>query len=80
MSHTLELPDELYAALLEAADVSGLTPIDWIAVRLLEARGKKEIEGEEVSHAKRSQTSSRAGLDVFGVAARDSCLRSVKRN
>src|SRR6266508_1598120 len=50
MSHTLELPDELYAALLEAADASGLTPIDWIAVHLLEARRKKEIEGERMSH------------------------------
>ena len=52
MSHTLELPDELYAALLEAADASGLTPIDWIAVHLVEARGKKEIEGEQTSHAR----------------------------
>jgi hypothetical protein len=34
MSHKLELSDELYAALLEAADASGLTPIDWIAVHL----------------------------------------------
>jgi len=52
MSHNLELPDELYAALLKAADASGLTPIDWIAVQLLEARGKKEIEGEQISHAR----------------------------
>ena len=80
MSHTLELPDELYAALLEAADASGLTPIDWIAVHLLEAHGKKEIEGEKMSHAGRSQTSSRAGLDVFGVAVRNGCPRSVERS
>jgi hypothetical protein len=52
MSHTLELPDELYAALLEAADASGLTPIDWIAVHLLEARGKKGIEGEQMGHTR----------------------------
>ena len=26
VSHTLELPDELYAALLEVADASGLSP------------------------------------------------------
>jgi len=52
MSHTLELPDELYAALLKAADASGLTPIDWIAVHLPEAREKKEIEGEQMSHAR----------------------------
>ena len=50
VSHTLELPDELYAALLEVAGASGLTPIDWIAVHLLEARRKKEIEGERMSH------------------------------
>ena len=52
MSHKLELSDELYAALLEAADASGLTPIDWIAVHLLEARVKKEIDGEKMSHAR----------------------------
>jgi hypothetical protein len=52
MSHTLELSDELYAALLRAADASGLTPIDWIAVQLLEAHGKKEVESEKKSHAR----------------------------
>jgi len=52
MSHTLELPDELYAASLKAADASGLTPIDWIAVHMLEAHGKKGIEGEKMSHAR----------------------------
>jgi hypothetical protein len=52
MSHMIELPDALYAALLEAADTSGLTPVDWIAVHLLDAHGKKEIEGEQMSHAR----------------------------
>ena len=52
MSHTLELPDELYAALQEAADASGLTPVDWIAVHLLEPHGKKGIKGEQMGHAK----------------------------
>lgn len=51
MSHTLELPDELYAALLKAADASGLTPIDWIAVHLFEARGKNEGESDKMGHA-----------------------------
>ena len=50
MSHTLELPDELYAALLEVADSSGLTPIDWIAVHLREARVRKHTESEQKSH------------------------------
>jgi hypothetical protein len=82
MSHTLELPDELYAALLKAADASGLTPIDWIAVHLLEARGKKEIEGEKMSHARTLADLfvGRVGLDVFGVAVRNGCPRSVERS
>jgi len=50
MSHSLELPDELYAALLEAADASGLTLIDWIATHLNEARAEKE--GRKMSPAR----------------------------
>jgi hypothetical protein len=52
MSHKLELPDEVYAALLEAADASGLTPTDWIAVHLVEARRKQDMEGKRRSHAR----------------------------
>ena len=52
MSHTLELSDELYAALLKAADASGLTLIDWIAVHLPETSERQEIEGEKMGHAR----------------------------
>jgi len=34
MSYTLNIPDTLYAMLKEAADASGLTPVEWIASRL----------------------------------------------
>jgi|SRR6266508_3788533 len=34
MSHLLEIPDELYAALQAAADARGTTPLGWIAAHL----------------------------------------------
>ena len=34
MSHLLEIPDTLYTALKEAADASGLNPVEWIAAQL----------------------------------------------
>jgi len=34
MSQRLELPEALYAALKEAAEASGTTPVGWIASRL----------------------------------------------
>jgi hypothetical protein len=34
MSHLLEIPDELYAALQAAADANGTTPLGWIAAQL----------------------------------------------
>ena len=34
MSHLLEIPDELYAALQAAADATGTTPLGWIAAQL----------------------------------------------
>ena len=36
MTKTLELPAPVYDALIEAAQVSGLTPADWIVENLLE--------------------------------------------
>ena len=44
MSHMIELPDALYAALLEAADASGLTPVDWIAVHLSQAHEERKMK------------------------------------
>ena len=37
MSHLLEMPDELYAALQAAADASGTTPLAWIAAHVATA-------------------------------------------
>jgi hypothetical protein len=34
MNRTLELPENVYAALREAAEASGMTPADWIAAHL----------------------------------------------
>lgn len=34
MSHMLEIPDPLYAALEEAASAAGTTPLGWIAANL----------------------------------------------
>lgn len=34
MSHSLDLPDHIYAALEQAAAASGTTPVQWIASRL----------------------------------------------
>lgn len=37
MSHLLEIPDELYAALQAAADARGTTPLEWITAHLPQA-------------------------------------------
>jgi hypothetical protein len=39
MSHLLEIPDELYAALQAAAEACGTTPLEWIAAHLPPAAG-----------------------------------------
>ena len=49
MSHTLEIPDTLYAALKKAADASGLTPVDWIATHLSQPQGAAATKAEQVS-------------------------------
>ena len=50
MSHMLEFPDPLYAALKEAASASGTTPLGWIAANLPRATvaddEKDEVEAE----------------------------------
>lgn len=52
MSQTLEIPDTLYAALKEAADASGLTPVAWIAAHLPHAQNATEIQTEQASSPK----------------------------
>ena len=38
MSRSLDLPEPIYRAILEAAEASVLSPADWIASKLPEAR------------------------------------------
>jgi hypothetical protein len=52
MSHTLEIPDPVYAALKEAAEASGLTPVDWIAAHLPQAQGGEEMSTEQAGSPK----------------------------
>ena len=49
MSHLLEMPDKLYAALQAAADANGTTPLGWIAAHLATAA---ETEERDAEHAK----------------------------
>lgn len=57
MSRMLELPDVLYSALEKAADANGMTPADWIAVRLATDATARPGEG--------TTTSPRALADLF---------------
>jgi hypothetical protein len=57
MSRTLELPDPVYDALVEAAKASGETPVGWIAARLPRAapgNGRSSLpmpDAEEIAQA-----------------------------
>lgn len=44
MSKTIEVSDELYAELTEAAAEDGITPPGWIAARLRLLRKKRNVE------------------------------------
>jgi len=44
MSHILEIPDELYTALQEAAEATGTTPLGWIAAHLPTTKGRKGLQ------------------------------------
>ncbi len=46
MSYTLNIPDHLYKMLKEAADASGLTPVEWIASRLPPVPSEAGISAE----------------------------------
>ena len=44
MSHILEIPDELYTALQEAAEATGTTPLGWIAAHLPTTKGIEDLQ------------------------------------
>lgn len=49
MSHMLEIPDALYAALKKAAKSSGTTPLGWLAAHLpktTDMEGGQEVQEE----------------------------------
>lgn len=52
MSHLLEIPDEVYAALQAAADASGTTPLGWIAAQLPQTAGPVGVHAEPAGSPK----------------------------
>lgn len=69
MSQTLELPDEIHAALRRAAEVEGMTPVDWISARL--------ASGAPTSDPTTSMNGPRTLADQF--AGRIGRIRSAGR-
>jgi hypothetical protein len=49
MSRTLELPDRVYEALLEAAGARGIAPADWIAEQLPSSPSPAEASAPRVT-------------------------------
>ena len=50
MSQLLEIPDSLFSAIKKAADVSGITPIEWIAANLPDAEKSVCAKAEQRLH------------------------------
>jgi hypothetical protein len=55
MSRTLELPDVLYEALIEAARAEGVTPVGWIAEHLPKPPPRPTAAERQVAHARLRQ-------------------------
>ncbi len=51
MSQKLEIPDDLYSALVTVAQKSGLTPVDWIAEKLPKSSSVLSDEERRVDDA-----------------------------
>jgi len=47
MSHQLELPDSIYAALEKAAQSSGTTPVGWIVAHLPNDVSEESASGQQ---------------------------------
>jgi hypothetical protein len=52
MSQSLELPDAIYHALVEAAEASGATPVDWIADKLPKRAAPLTEEARHAANAR----------------------------
>ncbi len=44
MSYIIEIPDELYTALKEAAEATGTTPLGWIAAHFPKTKGIENLQ------------------------------------
>jgi hypothetical protein len=53
MSQNIELPDQVFTALQQAAGAAGLTPVEWIAERLNAKIAKSEPSETDVADANR---------------------------
>jgi len=86
MSYTLNIPDHLYKMLKEAADASGLTPVEWIASRLPPVPSEAGISAEPpagsltLADLSRSRICWRAESATFAVAARGDYPSGAARN
>ena len=73
MSQKLELPDELYSALVTVAQRSGLTPVDWIAEKLPKSPRALSDEERRVDDARLEQHTVSlgypTGIDNEGIDA-----------
>jgi hypothetical protein len=64
MNRTLELPEDVYAALREAAEASGMTPADWIAAHLPspDASAENGHEGQPAARTLADEFAGRIGV------------------
>ena len=80
MSHKLEIPDSLYAALKEAADASGSPQLIGLPPTCPKPRDLKGQKQHKPVVPKHSRICSRVESDVSGVVVRSGCLRIAGRN
>ena len=62
MSRTIEMSDELYAELTEAAEDAGTTPLGWIAARLRLLRGDRHVDARRNRGQTLAQRAAELGL------------------
>jgi hypothetical protein len=59
MSRTLELPDSVYEALLDAARARGIAPVDWIAEQLSSCPSQANASASQASEDDRQAALAR---------------------
>jgi hypothetical protein len=71
MNRSLELPEDVYAALREAAEASGMTPADWIAAHLLSRSASAEDDQEGGPPARTLADEFAGRIGVIGSGGRE---------